>query len=53
MLDFLGMFSDIVLYPLSIELVNFDDNPLLVISIATLFGLGCVSFLRRFLSCRI
>lgn len=53
MVEFLDLFAEVILYPLTIEINNLEDNPLTVIAVAALFGLFCVKFLRRwFLSCR-
>lgn len=51
MLDFLNLFSDVILYPMSIEVNNFD-NPLTIIAVSSLLGIGFISILRRLL-CRI
>lgn len=47
-MDFLTLFGDIVLYPLSID-VNTMDNPITVGVVATLIGLGFYRILRRIL----
>lgn len=46
MLDFLDLFADIVLYPMSID-VNSLENPLTIISVASLLGIGFVVLVRR------
>lgn len=51
MQEFLEMFADIVLCPMSIELNTFE-NPLTIIAAASLFGVGLVVLVRRLL-CRI
>lgn len=48
MLEFLQLFGDIVLYPLSID-VNTMDNPLTIVVVATFIGIGFVQFFRRLL----
>lgn len=49
MLDFLDLFADIVLYPMSIEVNNFDNNPLTVVAVASLLGIGFIVIIRRLL----
>lgn len=51
MQQFLEMFADIVLYPMSIE-VNAFENPLTIIAAGSIFGVGLVVLVRRLL-CRI
>lgn len=47
-MDFLTLFGDIILYPLSIE-ANSMDNPLTVTVVATFIGIGFVRMVRRLL----
>lgn len=48
MQEFLELFADIVLYPMSIE-VNSFENPLTIIAAASLLGIGLVLLVRRLL----
>lgn len=50
--QFLDMFADIVLYPMSIEVNNLQENPITIIAVASLLGIGFISILRGLL-CRI
>lgn len=47
-MDFLALFGDVLLYPVSVE-ANGMDSPFTVIMVATLIGLGFVRLLRRLL----
>ncbi len=47
-MEFLTLFGDIVLYPLSVE-VNTMDNPLTLAVVASLIGIGFTRMVRRLL----
>lgn len=48
MQEFLEMFADIILYPMSID-VNSFENPLTVVAVASLLGIGLILLVRRLL----
>lgn len=47
-MEFLTLFGDIVLYPLSVD-VNTMDNPLTLAVVASLIGIGFTRMVRRLL----
>ena len=49
MMEFLNLFMDCFLCPMSPDYASLEDNPFMVAMLAVLLGMGLVSMLRRLL----